>query len=346
MSHNYSNYTTYGIHNKAERYIWAMYMLFIILSSLIGDSLILVSSITYNAIKLHKFLIVIMQHLAVCDLISSVTVSYALISLLSNGNVLGSFLCYVRVYTVNYIPPVSYYLVAVLATSKLMVIKRPFRSIRWTPIRAHFICIMVWLACLSAPLMLLCKDKDDILFDYRLYVCSYAFSNPSHVSIRPLMVSLFLAVPCLIVVVTSVLLVTKAWRGARRHQKSLRWQGVLTVILTAVVCCVALLPYTIYVITKNFVHEDTPSFFHIYFYRFTSAVTELNLAANFYIYSLTNQGFREFLVSRVKMWRSLLPCSSQQSREGGSTVKPRSGKNKRRKKLAKNRVIEISVSAL
>ena len=53
----FSNKTEYGIETAAQRYTWAGYYLFVILSSLIGDTTILVASIKFRAIKLHRVLV-------------------------------------------------------------------------------------------------------------------------------------------------------------------------------------------------------------------------------------------------------------------------------------------------
>ena len=53
----YGNYTAFGMHSDAERYFWASYHIFVLLSSLIGDSLILVASLQKDTIKVNKFIV-------------------------------------------------------------------------------------------------------------------------------------------------------------------------------------------------------------------------------------------------------------------------------------------------
>ena len=109
-SAQFSNQTLYGIKSGPVRYLWAGYLVFVLLSSLIGDTIILIASIRYRAFKLHKVIVVIIQHIAVCDLLVSVTFTTArTISLLVNTNVLGGALCYLS-------PYLAYYLTAVGAS--------------------------------------------------------------------------------------------------------------------------------------------------------------------------------------------------------------------------------------
>ena len=70
--YNFSDKTKFGIKNDTERYLWAGWLAFVVVSSLLGDSLILIASIKYNAFNLHKMIVTFIQHIAVCDLLQSV----------------------------------------------------------------------------------------------------------------------------------------------------------------------------------------------------------------------------------------------------------------------------------
>ena len=89
-----SNYTLYGMHNNAERYSWAAYHLYIFLSSLIGDSIILYSSFQKDAFKVHQVIIAVIQHIAVSDIaVVILRVFPRMISLTANSRMIGDVLC-------------------------------------------------------------------------------------------------------------------------------------------------------------------------------------------------------------------------------------------------------------
>ena len=67
------------IHSDVQRYFWAAYHLFVFLSSLIGDSLILYSSFQKDAFKLNRLLVMVIRHIAVSDL------TYAMFSVLPSA---------------------------------------------------------------------------------------------------------------------------------------------------------------------------------------------------------------------------------------------------------------------
>ena len=61
----------YKIHTDEERYAWICYFLIVLLSSFIGDSFVLAASVQPGALKLNKIIVVVLQHIAVSDLILS-----------------------------------------------------------------------------------------------------------------------------------------------------------------------------------------------------------------------------------------------------------------------------------
>ena len=55
-----------------ELIVFKVWMGTVIFTSLSGDSIILLATIKYRAIKQHKVVIAVMQHMAVCDLLQTV----------------------------------------------------------------------------------------------------------------------------------------------------------------------------------------------------------------------------------------------------------------------------------
>ena len=91
----YDNTTQYKIDDLTERQILIGYRGLLTVSSLIGDSLILVGSLRYNAIKLHKIIVIFVQHMAVADLLLTVFgIVPGAVSLAANDWILGDVLCY------------------------------------------------------------------------------------------------------------------------------------------------------------------------------------------------------------------------------------------------------------
>ena len=143
-STNYSD-IKFGLHNNAERYTWAAYQLFVLLSSLIGDTLILAASFQRDAFKINKLIVTVIQHIAVCDLLNSISLALPMpTSLLANSWVLGKTICNIDAHLVYFIIPVSMCPIAVLTTFKFLILRYPLRTASWSTKRAHLVCSGMW----------------------------------------------------------------------------------------------------------------------------------------------------------------------------------------------------------
>ena len=150
--------------------------------------------------------------------------------------------------------------------------------------------------------LLLIIKKDAVHFDYRTYDCRFALSSESWKWLKLVLVILFSVIPNILVVVTTVFLLVIARGIARRGGDNLRWQGVISTILVAVVYCVSILPWAIFnfmaVSEADFV-KDPHGFFRTDFHRIVKSFTCINTISNFYIYTITVKSFRAFLRSSM-----------------------------------------------
>ena len=246
------NYTDikFGMHNNAERYFWIAYHLFCVLSSLIGDTLILIASFQRDAFKINKILVIIIQHIAVSDLISTASVILpGAISLRANSWVLGRTICYVLVYVGNFTIAAGMSLIPVLTTGKFLILRYPLRAASWSTKRTHQVCSFIWAYGLLLPILFFAVDKDDVHFNYRVYNCEYGYNSDAWKKVMPL-ASFFVSVfPNMIIVAASVptlKYLADAGNSARRVGGIAPRQGAVTVALTAVFYCISTLPYTVY----------------------------------------------------------------------------------------------------
>ena len=331
-TNNYSD-IKFGINNDAERISWTAYFLFGVLSSLIGDSLILYASYQRDAFKINRILVIIIRHIAVSDLASTINRFLPIsISLVTKSWILGDVLCYVVAYTsyFTYLAGMSH--IAVLTTSKFLLLRYPLRVASWSKKRVNQVCSFVWAFTLITPICFFVVDKDDVNFDNRIYSCEYGFTSDAWKRIVPISVFIFAVVPNMVIVATSVptlMYLVDATRSARRVQGSIPWQGALTVTLTAAVFCISTLPITVHHITGSFVKNPSDSFL-VHFYRLCYFLMMINIAANFYIYVLTINSFQRFLFSKL----SIFPVSVETS----NTVLTSTaiGEEQRRKTISDN----------
>ena len=305
----YDNYTLYGIHSKNERGLLIGYNSFIITSSVIGDTLILIGSLRYNAIKLHKVMVTFIQHLAAVDLLSIVfSVVPVAVSLAANGWILGDILCSLSHFANVCLSTVLFLLISALAVSKTLIVKFPLRAITFSSKTAQLAACCIWLYSLVLIIVTFSTGDVGAYFNYLHYDCS----NPGNtvgniVYIVPVLIS------TVVTMVSSLVLIVMARRIADRIPGGLKWEGVLTVLLTVAVHAAATLPMEIFYLM---VVSSSVGYINIPLGRAAWQIAALDLVGNFYIYSLTLSSFREFLKSRMKMISApLMRCWTGTERE-------------------------------
>ena len=110
-SKNYSDEVLFGLQDNIARYSWMTYYIFIFLSSLVGDISILIAS-RNRAFKLNKLIVVVIEHVAVCDL--AVTFSFVFVkiaTLIADEWLLGETCCILLAYASYYFNEVSVLLI-------------------------------------------------------------------------------------------------------------------------------------------------------------------------------------------------------------------------------------------
>jgi hypothetical protein len=108
-------------------------------------------------------------------------------------------------------------------------------------------------------------------------------------------------------IVTSILILVTARRAASRQRESVRWKGITTVVLTAVVLLVSFLPYNVVWVLSLFAVKYSSTLWRTVF-----KLNYFNIMANFFIYSLTVPSFREFLKLKMFAILSTLRQTNQQ----------------------------------
>ena len=315
--YNFSDKTKFGIKNDTERYLWAGWLAFVVVSSLLGDSLILIASIKYNAFNLHKMIVTFIQHIAVCDLLQSVgCLAPSALSAIYNTGSPYRFIDYVRCSIGYYTTSCSSVFISALALGKLLLLKYPLKLRSLSKRHVNGICAGIWVVSIFVPVPPLGIDKDSVNFDYRIYSPGYRYTSSLWKILLPVTALFFLVIPGVTVVVSTVLILREARKVVRRTQENLRWQGITTVVLTATVYVIAFLPFTIYFMTEPFVKKDSdkPGMFHVQYYRFASGINRINIFSNFFIYSLTVTSFRSFLVT--KFYKIVSACRKSTPTEG------------------------------
>jgi hypothetical protein len=306
-----------------ERSVLIIYLLIVLLSSLIGDSIILVSSGIYNEIKLNKVIVVVLQHIAVSDLFRSVSfVLPTIVSLISNSWILGDLSGHI----IHSLDSMSYatscIFVALLTTTKLAMMKLPLRSRGWTPRASHVICSFVWLSAIVFQGYFDVFCQNILFFSYIEYNVAVFLPKRFEKTVIYWYYVISSVIPTVIVILATAAIIfhlSKAREVSRRSGGIVRWQGITAVTATAAVFSIAAVPVTLTFFAATAVSSESKAMFgKVGFVRSSYFITALNIMCNIYIYYLTIPSFRQFIkfkLSRlvVRMLK-LFPCSKEKKR--------------------------------
>ena len=300
---NSSNYSVYGMHSNTERYSWTAYHLIVFLLALFGDTLILYGSFQKEAFKIHSFIVTVIQHIAAADIILAISnILPRIISLLANSWVLGDPLCHITAHAIEITFPATTFLVALLTTSKLLVLKLPLRAANWDRIKAHWICCAIWMLCTMYSFIFYIIDTGNAEFNYKVYFCTLVINDNTRRKLKLICAFTASFVPILFIIGTTIptlKYLSVARKSARRVGGNDPWQGALTVALTAILFVISVIPLSVYFICKSFIKSDPTGPFLFHLHRMAYFFSTLNIMSNFFIYTLTITSFRKFLYSKV-----------------------------------------------
>ena len=305
------NITLYGITNDTERYSLFTWSLLVLLSSLSGDSIILLGTIKYGAIKQHNIIVAVIQHMAVCDLILAVfRVFPSSVSLITDQWEFGEGLCHNQNHVIFVCNGVTMLLTCAMSTFKLLILKYPLRAGNWTARTGHKICCALWVSFLMfytpTLIVILVYVRDTIHFSYRGYDCDYDLSSRRVPTwFRSYGLVGFIAgttLPLAVLITTSVMLLVVARRAAGRLGGVLKWEGVVTVLITVVVFFVSYLPSGALIVAGVIAGVRYSSTTR----RAVLYLNYINIMSNFIVYALTVRSFRQFLKLKLSGMISLL----------------------------------------
>ena len=285
------------IHNEGERYVLVVYLLVVVLSSLIGDSLILLASLRHGAIKLNKFLVAVMQHIAVGDILRSATCFIpVIVSLIADEWVLGETTASINLFVDSITFNIGNFLICVLTTGKLLILQFPERTKGWEEREAHIVCTICWLGSLCILLLGRWQYYNGLSFNYEIYKITYYDTSDPTATLVYLTIALIIPTAMVFsATIGTLCYLIKAIKAARTVGGRLRWQGMVTVISTAIVYCFSVGPY----LGASVALWENLEQAHMNVSRTGSFMMALNVMSNFFIYSLTIPSFRQFVMSKV-----------------------------------------------
>ena len=306
MCKTYNSTMSRKIQDEGERFLLVTWVLIVLTSSLIGDSIILIATCRYRVINLPDTLLAIIQHMAVSDLLQSIfRVFPVATAVIADRWVLGKMVGHlednIMMITAGYIMSLT----CALTVVKFVHLKYPFFAQTWTKTSGHIICVILlgFVFIVYAPILVgnIFYIEDTLSFSYLTYDCYYLghFTIERiprwYISYSSIIYPAVHVLCFTILVIASILILLKAKKVRSRMGGRVRLQGTITVLLTVAVQLLSFLPScTLYVtwVTAG-----------VYFsgkaWRTVAFVIYLNTMANFYIFYFTARSFRAFLKNKM-----------------------------------------------
>lgn len=298
---------------EGERCAWISFNTLAVLISLFGNLTILIATIKHRALKLHRILVIIIQHLAIADIFQIVfKVVPTIISYMARTWILPMFFCHLQYHVSVFFTGTTVILTCALTTTKMLLIKLPFRSTVWSTRQGHGLCTAIWVSaiCLHSPQLAasILYGKRAICFDFSWYSCNYNYEIVLGIKWPNLALVIIFAVGSTVtfsvIVYSSITLLFLARRVAAIQQSNIRSKGVSTVLLTLVALIISYFPWMV-IYPLNVESSQV--------WRFAQNIQNLNLMANFFIYTGTVKSFRMYLLRKLFYARSLLLSQDSQS---------------------------------
>ena len=257
---------------------------------IVGSILILVG-IKKRAIKLDKVTTALILHIAVLDILATLVIIFpTALTALTDMWLFGDGFCIVQSYLRWFLISSSALLVCALNCSKLAVLLFPFRGRNWNSRQGHILATLVW--TLSVVIQLgfhLSKGRTYTIFDVYLLMCDFRIESEKFK--RGAIMIFSVALLCiLIVLISEIWLVVIAIKlNLRKGIRTVKFQGVVTVVLVALVYCVSFLPLFGYYIVLVI---DGVKFW--YTGVICKSIPLLNNVLNIFIYMISIRSFRKF----------------------------------------------------
>lgn len=302
---NYIANRTALISSSTERDLWTIYLSAILLSSIVGDTLILIAARKPGTFKLSKTILVIMKYIAVLNLVRSTLVIFPkIVSIQKDRWVWGTPFGYFYWISDLCTFQASNSLLVLLAVSKVVVLKVLRLRAHWTVRRCHKACCGLFLFSLSLSGLIGLAQRPKTL-DF----------SPIHYALRsqyPITNSVYnltaYIIPMIILIICTALLghcLLKSRASSLRAGSRFRWRGAVTVATTGLMHLVVTLSVVVmYVVvavkcwgTTARCHEVVVENSRIL--RGISMSAHLNITCNFVVYCITMGSFRRFVVMRM-----------------------------------------------
>ena len=292
----------------------ATFCLLVGIMGLIGNGLVVYSSIRYNAIQLDRISIVLVRNLAVADMLYTlVTVVPLTTTYFARRYILGDIYCFISAH-LAFIPGAANALTVLTITAyRLRVITFPLHGVSRRS--AHLAILLIWIFSMAGTVISLGYKSKFVFISSTARCLTTVYVNEAAAPLFGAVFILQTVVPIVLITVFNLVLLLVAYRQKKRHSsnRKVNLKGLITIFFLSGLFICSLTPFVIFTYLKTKGIKVPPALdlmaFHFIF---------LNVGGNPILYTITNRRFGKYVKNLA--WRIAFCGGGSKTEIGNSTT--------------------------
>ena len=282
----------------------SVYQFLMIFTAITGNSIVVYASRKYNALHIDSSSVLLIQNLAVADILLAV-LAYVpkLVTLLHGHWALGHVVCYVTAFS-QFVPgAVEILTLTCITLYRWYVVRFPYGNLP-NMFQTKLLIGSIWLLALINPIFFVSANKSMAIFDVRTLGCVTNVGK-HHLKLVIAFSFFFGILPVITTILFNLLTLARAfWITSSQTppKKVHNKQALVTVSAICWVFVLSWMPYLVRIMTMLLSSKGLPPWFYTLQYN----LNILSLTLNPIIYTLTNRKFRKFLNRRGMRFKKRL----------------------------------------
>ena len=282
----------------AQRVPLSIYLSIVTLLGLFGNCTVFYSSVRYDAIKLDRVSVILVQSLAVADILYIISNIFPqALTNLAGKWILGPVYCFINA-QIGFIPGSANALTVFLITSyRLWLVTHPFSTV--SEIKVKIIVILTWMLA-TAGMVISLAYKSSSTFNPSNGKCmSSVYENAKAGPLFKVAVAVIVMMPLLVITIENIFLCAIAVRTSRRFQgevnTKINFKALIMVCALSGLFILSWVPYVIFTFMKSKNPDISQSLDLLAF-----NCMAINAFVNPILYTLTNKRFGMYVKNLLK----------------------------------------------
>ena len=279
------------ISSPTLRWVFIVTGIIIVILGITGNTIVLIGSIRYQAIEMDRASIVLLENIAFADLLQTI-VRYIpmLLTLCAERWVMGPVMCLVTSF-VRFVP-IGCEMLLIAATScyRLHRILNPLNPQIGT-VKLKLLIAAAWVFTINWPLALSFDHSPGASYDPSRLLCfpGYNLTAEKSFDVEPIVGLINCFLPIFITIICNVVILATLARS--RGRNSINLKSLRTVLIICLTFVISYIPTLVFLIIGKKIRSPPWMWIMLYY------VQGINVVANPFIYTSTNNRFKLFMLN-------------------------------------------------